>query len=96
MNQKAIQLLPVLTTTNASNITLIGASCGGNITSDGGADIFKRCSMEYNQNPTIALSTKTVDGTGTGSFTSSISGLTPNTTYYVRAYATNSVGTSLW
>lgn len=87
--------LPVLTTTNASNITLIGASSGGNITSDGGADIITRGVVWSTiQSPTIALSTKTVDGTGTGSFTSSISGLTPNTTYYVRAYATNSVGTS--
>jgi hypothetical protein len=87
--------LPVLTTTNASNITLIGASSGGNITSDGGADIITRGVVwSAIQSPTIALSTKTVDGTGTGSFTSSISGLTPNTNYYVRAYATNSVGTS--
>lgn len=87
--------LPVLTTTNASNIILIGASSGGNITSDGGADIITRGVVWSTiQSPTIALSTKTVDGTGTGSFTSSITGLTPNTTYYVRAYATNSVGTS--
>ena len=86
---------PVLTTTNASNISLIGASSGGNITSDGGADITARGVVwSTTQNPTIALTTKTVDGTGTGSFNSSISGLTPNTTYYVRAYATNSVGTS--
>ena len=87
--------LAVLTTTNVGSITLIGASSGGNITSNGGADITSRGIVwSTSQNPTIALSTKTVDGTGTGSFTSSISGLTPNTTYYVRAYATNSVGTS--
>jgi hypothetical protein len=46
------------------------------------------------QNPTIALSTKTSDGTGSGTFTSNISSLAANTTYYVKAYATNSVGTS--
>jgi hypothetical protein len=86
---------PVLTTTNASNITLIGASSGGNITSDGGAEITARGVVwSTSQNPTIALTTKTLDGTGTGSFTSSISGLTPNTIYYIRAYATNSIGTS--
>ena len=87
--------LPVLTTTIASNITLIGASSGGNITSNGGAEITARGVIwSTSQNPTIALTTKTVDGTGSGLFTSSISGLIPNTTYYVRAYATNSVGTS--
>lgn len=86
---------PVITTTIISNITLNGASSGGNITSDGGADITSRGVVwSTSQNPTIALTTKTVDGVGLGSFTSSISGLTPNTTYYVRAYATNSVGTS--
>lgn len=86
---------PIITTTNISNITVNGASSGGNITSDGGANITARGVVwSTTQNPTIALTTKTVDGIGLGSFTSSISGLTPNTTYYVRAYATNSVGTS--
>jgi len=50
--------------------------------------------LSSNTNPTIALTTKTLDGSGTGTFTSSLTGLTPNTTYYVRAYATNSVGTA--
>jgi hypothetical protein len=45
-------------------------------------------------NPTTALTTKTSDGSGIGTFTSSITGLTANTTYHIRAYATNSVGTS--
>ncbi len=45
------------------------------------------------ESPTTADS-KTTDGTGTGEFTSSITGLTAGTTYYVRAYATNAVGTS--
>jgi uncharacterized protein (TIGR02145 family) len=44
--------------------------------------------------PTVALSTKTTNGTGTGSFTSTLTSLTGTTTYYVRAYATNSVGTA--
>lgn len=86
---------PVLSTANITNITLNGASSGGNITSDGGADITSRGIVwSTSQNPTIALSTKTVDGVGVGVFTSSILNLTPNTTYFVRAYATNSVGTS--
>ena len=45
-------------------------------------------------NPTILLTTKTTDGTGSGAFTSTITGLTANTQYYVRSYATNSAGTS--
>jgi hypothetical protein len=89
------QTIPVLTTSNVINVTLNTAMSGGNITSNGGADITARGVVwSTSQNPTIALTTKTVDGTGSGSFTSSISGLTPNTIYYLRAYATNSVGTA--
>lgn len=87
--------VPVLTTTSITNITNNSATSGGVVTSDGGANITARGVVwSTSQNPTIELSTKTVDGTGIGSFTSSITGLLPNTTYYVRAYATNSVGTS--
>jgi hypothetical protein len=87
--------LPVLTTTTISNITLSTASSGGDITSDGvGTIIVRGVIWSTSQNPTIALSTKTTDGTGIGTFTSNITGLTANTTYYVRAYATNSAGTA--
>jgi hypothetical protein len=86
---------PVLTTANITNNTHNGASSGGNITSDGGANITARGVVwSTTQNPTIALTTKTIDGSGSGTFTSTISGLAANTTYYVRAYATNSMGTS--
>ena len=85
--------IPVLTTTAVSNITQTMASCGGNITSDGGATVTARgVCWSTNQNPTIADS-KTTDGTSAGSFTSNITGLTAGTIYYVRAYATNSAGT---
>jgi uncharacterized protein (TIGR02145 family) len=89
------QTLPILTTENTSNITLTTATSGGNITSDGGADITAR-GLVWNtsSNPTISLATKTTDGTGIGLFTSNLTNLTPNTTYYFRAYATNSVGTA--
>ena len=87
-------VVPTLSTTTASSITTSTASSGGNITSDGGASVTVRgICWSTSANPTITLSTKTSDGTGTGVFTSSITGLTANTTYYVRAYATNSVGT---
>lgn len=83
-----------LTTSSESNVTLNTAICGGNITSDGGSTITARgVCWSTNNTPTISDS-KSTDGSGTGGFTSNIAGLIPNTTYYVRAYATNSDGTS--
>lgn len=88
-------VLPTLSTNVVSGITNNSATLGGTISSDGGATINARgVCWSTNTNPTIALSTKTTDGTGIGVFTSTISGFTANTTYYVRAYATNSAGTS--
>ncbi len=87
--------LPTLVSNSVTSITSISAVSGGNISSDGGATITERGVVwSTSQNPTIALSTKTSDGTGSGTFTSNISGLAANTTYYLKAYATNSVGTS--
>ena len=87
--------VPTITTTAISSITNTTAMSGGSITSDGGAMVSLRgVCWSTSANPTNALATKTVDGTGSGAFTSSITGLIANTTYYVRAYATNGVGTS--
>lgn len=87
-------ILPTVTTSAITGITTTTASGGGNVTSDGNGTISARgVCWSTSENPTTANS-KTEDGTGTGSFTSSLSGLTPGTTYYVRAYATNSAGTS--
>jgi uncharacterized protein (TIGR02145 family) len=87
--------LPTLTTTAVSSISPNTAVSGGTISSDGGAAITVRgICWSTIANPTIALNTKTTDGIGTGVFTSNISGLTANTTYYVRSYATNSQGTA--
>jgi uncharacterized protein (TIGR02145 family) len=86
--------LPTVTTTAASNVTTIGATLGGNVTGDGGAAITSRgICWSTSQNPTTANS-KTTDGIGIGSFTSSITGLTAGITYYVRAYAANGLGTA--
>lgn len=86
--------LPVLTTTDITNLTSTAATSGGNITSDGGNSITARgVCWGTVQNPTMA-SSKTNNGTGTGSYTSSITGLIANSTYYVRAYAVNNKGTS--
>lgn len=86
--------IPTLTTTAASAITTTTASSGGNITADGGAAITARgVCWSVTINPTVTDS-KTSNGSGTGSFTSSLTGLTPATVYHLRAYATNSVGTA--
>ena len=85
---------PTVTTTAISNIDKTTATGGGNVTADGGATVTARgICWSTTQNPTISGS-HTTDGTGTGSFTSAMTGLTANTTYYVRAYATNSAGTA--
>ena len=85
---------PTVTTTAISNIDKTTATGGGNVTADGGATITARgICWSTSQNPTIS-GDHTTDGTGTGSFTSAMTGLTANTTYYVRAYATNSAGTA--
>ena len=86
--------MPTVLTSSVSGITQSTASCGGNVTSDGGSTITERgVCWSTSQNPTIA-DAHTSDGAGTGTFTSSITGLTAGTTYYVRAYATNSSGTA--
>jgi uncharacterized protein (TIGR02145 family) len=85
--------LPEVTTTNVSNITGNTAQCGGTIISDGGSAIIA-CGVCWSNGQTPKVSDdKTTDDTGAGSFMSNITGLTVSTTYYVRAYATNEVGT---
>ena len=85
---------PTVTTTAISEIDKTTATGGGNVTADGGAEVTARgICWSTSQNPTISGS-HTTDGTGTGSFTSAMTGLTASTTYYVRAYATNSAGTA--
>jgi len=87
--------IPILTTTAISAITATSATSGGSISADGGSPVTARgVCWSTSSGATVALSTKTSNGTGTGSFTSSITGLTGSTLYYVRAYATNAVGTA--
>jgi len=90
---RVIFLKPKVITDDLVNITHNSASISGNVTSDGGAAVTSRgVCWSTSQNPTVADS-KTTNGTGTGSFTADLTGLTSNTTYYARAYATNSKGT---
>jgi hypothetical protein len=87
--------LPTLAETTAvTSITGATASSGGNITSNGGASITARgVCWNTSINPTTSNNT-TTNGSGLGAFSSSITGLTTNTVYHVRAYASNSLGTS--
>ena len=85
---------PVVKTQAVSEITATSAVGGGDVVEDGRADVTARgVCWSLVENPTVA-DAHTNDGAGLGSFVSNITGLTPNTTYYVRAYATNSEGTS--
>ena len=87
--------LAVLTTAAVSEITVNSVTSGGKITDGGGADITARgVCWSTSQDPTISGVQHTTDGKGTGSFTSHITDLDPNTKYYIKAYATNSVGTA--
>lgn len=84
---------PTVTTAGISAIANTSAVCGGTVTADGGASVTARgVCWSTGSSPTTSDS-KTSDGSGTGSFVSAINNLTPGTTYYVRAYATNSDGT---
>jgi hypothetical protein len=84
----------VSATASVTSITATTATSGGTIGADGGSPVTARgVCWSTTTNPTTADS-KTTDGTGTGTFTSTITGLASVTTYYVRSYATNSVGTT--
>ena len=86
--------MPTVTTSFVTDITSSTATSGGNVTSDGGATVTSRgVCWSISHNPTVSDS-HTTNGTGMGSFTSSLTGLSSGTTYSVRAYATNSVGTA--
>ena len=85
---------PTVTTDAITAITQTSATGGGNVTSGGGITVKARgVCWSTNPAPTTA-SGKTSDSTGTGTYTSTLTGLLPNTTYYVRAYATNNLGTA--
>ena len=85
---------PKVTTGAATSVTASTATCGGNVTSDGGAAVTERgVCYGTEANPTVAGS-KATAGSGTGVFTCSLTGLADGTAYYVRAYATNGVDTA--
>ena len=87
-------LAPTVTTAAISNLLSTSASTGGNVSTDGGSAITERGVVySTSSNPTTSDTKVKASGT-TGSFTSSLSGLTPGQGYHVRAYAINGIGTS--
>ncbi len=86
--------VPSISTTEISSVSTTTAVSGGTISSDGGGEVTAR-GVVYGMAPAPSLAdASTTDGTGVGAFVSELNGLTPGTTYYVRAYATNSAGTA--
>lgn len=85
---------PTVETVEVSNITMTTATVEGNVTNDGGSAVTQRgiCYSIY-ENPTLSDSVR-LAGTGIGRYTCEMTNLTNATTYYIRAFATNSEGTS--
>lgn len=90
-----VEVVPTVTTNEAiTSKSSTSAVWGGEATSTGGESIFEKGIVwSTSSSPTVALGTKTIEEAGLGAITGNMTGLSPNTTYYVRAYATNSVGT---
>jgi hypothetical protein len=88
-----IQNLPTVYTLDVTEIAQTSAKCGGKVTNDGGSEVTNRgVCWSTMENPVVS-DNATDDGSGLGDFVSNISGLSAGVTYYVRAYATNGVGT---
>ena len=98
-NNETVHLLfdvtvPTVTTNSVSSVSSNSATVSCQVTNEGDAHVTSRgVCWSTSQNPTIN-NNHTTNGSGTGTFNGSLTGLNPNTTYYVRAYATNSVGTA--
>jgi uncharacterized protein (TIGR02145 family) len=86
--------LATLSTLPIGDITDNSATSGGNITSNGGTAITQKGVVwSTSPNPTTA-NNQSIDGSGTANYTSNLTELFANTTYFIRAYATNSAGTA--
>ena len=80
----------MITTNDTELVSCNAAICGGIVLSEGNSPVYQRGTCWGSQpSPTIDIDLYTVDGSGSGSFTSYLNNLSPNTTYYYRAYAIN-------
>jgi len=85
--------LPQVNTNPVSNVTTTTVMASGEVISEGAQNTVRGFCYATISNPTLSNDT-TVNGTGLGAYSGTLQNLTPSTTYYVRAYATNSVGTA--
>lgn len=84
-----------ISTSGITNIEYFSSNTGGSVGADGGYPISERGVVwSEDQNPTTALATKIIDGTGTGDFSSSLLNLSSNRKYFVRSYAISTGGTA--
>ena len=88
-----IPCVPAVSTTAASAITMTTATSGGNVTTDGGSAVTARGVCWSTLANPVVTGNHTTDGAGIGTYVSLITGLTANTLYHIRAYATNGNGT---
>lgn len=86
--------IPVVNTASPTTITMNSVSSGGEVVNEGGASVTDRGVVySINQSPTVSSGNLVSNGSGTGIFSSNISGLSSGTQYYIRAFATNKAGT---
>lgn len=91
----AVATPPVVATNAVTGVTESGATLSGDVTSDGNSPVTERGFVyDTTANPSLSKGTTVTAGAGTGSFTVPLSGLSPGVTYFVRAYATNGMGTT--
>lgn len=94
MEFSSASILPVVTTSDVASITATTAVCGGNVETDGGSKLIGR-GLCWSTTPNPSLNNSHLEvGYTTGEFSATISGLRPETQYYIRAYAQNESGTS--
>ncbi len=84
--------VPEVSTSAATSVSATEATLNGNVTGDGGETVTER---GFYWSSTLPVSTKVTAGSGTGTFNTVLSGLTPNTNYYFQAYATNTNGEAM-
>ena len=88
-------VLPSVTTITVTNVTTSEATVRGAVTSDGGENVTQR-GFVYGTEPNLPIASSSIvyHGTGVGQYVNLLSSLLSGQTYYVRAFATNSVGTA--